>query len=95
VTKRDLESILTEAVAMLSSQGYVTQADWMRERLSILAAADPNPALIPVLDELEPIWGGMGSFSDLPWDGNNRLRRWELCEEVADALDGCPAECIA
>ena len=93
MSKRELESILTEAAQLLDAEGYSDRGDWMRERLAQLVACDTDRTVLPILDELQPIWGGMGSFSDLPWSADASQKMWDICYRVSDALDGCRAEC--
>ena len=95
LSKRELETILDEAAHLLDAEGYSDRGDWMRERLARLVACGSDRTVLPILDELRPIWGGMGSFSDLSWSVDASPKMWDICDRVSDALDGCRAECSA
>ena len=93
LSKRELESILDEAANLLEAEGYADRGEWMRERRARLVACEIGAAALPILDELRPIWGGMGSFSDLSWSTEARSKMWHICDRVSAAIDGFHVEC--
>lgn len=90
-----LTDLLSEASRLCQDSGYQEQSNWLRDRIQRIEVASLEE-LSSLLDEIQSILAGMGSFSDLPLRSNTqsgvtdkeiRCRQWELVEQIGQAID--------
>lgn len=91
----ELTDLLAEAAVLCLNSGYPKQAQWFRDRIQMLNESELSERL-QVLEQIQDILAGMGSFSDLslspsPDSGKSReqarLRQWDLVSEIYDAIE--------
>ncbi|MFH1258519.1 MAG: hypothetical protein ABII74_01670 [Elusimicrobiota bacterium] len=91
--KKKLIQIIKEIINLLVDCNWQDKANWFKEKLEQIEQCDEkSDQYISILDEVQNIIAGMGSFTDLPMtpDKKSRLseeqvhkKQWEL----ANALD--------
>lgn len=63
--KDELQLVMQDIIALLTSCGQESKAEWFQDRLSALQAADAAERN-SIMRELSRIAAGMGSLADLP-----------------------------
>ena len=84
-----VEQMLTEAISNLNKIGYQDKAEWFKERQAALRSPSTR---FKALEELQDIWVGMGSFSDLSWPMEMKLWSWEFADTISIAVSNELAE---
>jgi len=93
--KKELTGLLSEAAELCECSGYTDQANWFRDRIEMIRQVESGE-MQTVLEEIQGVLAGMGSFSDLslcpsPDSGMTReqarLRQWDLVSEMDEAIE--------